>query len=103
MRLHNDYRIRNASPVPLADFFEKGYMTHKGLFFRKIRRMHTVLFYLLLVSLFATLTVLGVGLASLGRGGAFSKKYGNRLMQWRVGMQVLTILLLILYISVPRS
>lgn len=103
MRLHNDYRIRNASPVPLADFFEKGYMTHKGLFFRKIGRMHTVLFYLLLVSLFATLTVLGVGLASLGRGGAFSKKYGNRLMQWRVGMQVLTILLLILYISVPRS
>ena len=103
MRLRNDYRIRNASPVPLADFFEKGYMTHKGLFFRKIGRMHTVLFYLLLVSLFATLMVLGIGLASLGRGGAFSKKHGNRLMQWRVGMQALTILLLILYISVPRS
>lgn len=65
--------------------------------------MHTVLFYSLLISLFLTLIVLGMGLVSLGRGGAFAKKYGNRLMQVRIGMQALTILLLVLYISLPHS
>lgn len=47
----------------------------------------------------AGLSVLGVmvvGIISMTKGGEFNKKYGNKLMQARVGLQGLALLMLAL-------
>ena len=53
---------------------------------------------LILAALLAivTLAILLVGVAGMARGGDFNKKYGNKLMRWRVIAQGATILLLFL-------
>ncbi len=45
------------------------------------------------VALLAVLAVLFAGLFSMARGGAFNRKYGNKLMRWRVGLQGLVLVL----------
>jgi hypothetical protein len=49
---------------------------------------------LLVIAMLATAGVLLVGLIGFFRGGAFNEKYGNRLMQARVGLQFLALLIL---------
>jgi len=46
-------------------------------------------FFLALGGLFAlaTLATLLVGVTSMGKGGAFNEKYGNKLMRYRVILQ----------------
>ena len=39
---------------------------------------------------------LGLGLYSLFRGGAYARSHSNRLMRWRVGLQALAVLLLVI-------
>jgi hypothetical protein len=51
---------------------------------------------LLIVALVATVGVLFLGLFSMARGGEFNKKYGNRLMRWRVFTQGAALVLLAL-------
>ncbi|MBN8531859.1 MAG: twin transmembrane helix small protein [Alphaproteobacteria bacterium] len=45
------------------------------------------LFVLLLLSMVAALAALGLGLFSMLKGGEFNRKYGNKLMVWRVAAQ----------------
>ncbi|WP_262693862.1 twin transmembrane helix small protein [Kordiimonas aquimaris] len=54
------------------------------------------LFILALISAFATLAVMFTGAIGMAKGGDFNKKYGNKLMQARVGLQALTLVLLVL-------
>lgn len=42
---------------------------------------------LLIVLMAGVLIVLGIGLVMMLRGGEANKKYGNRMMVWRVGLQ----------------
>ncbi len=49
--------------------------------------MNSFFFILMIAAMFAVLGVLGLGLLSMAKGGEFNKKYGNRLMQARVGLQ----------------
>ena len=49
---------------------------------------------LLLVAMTATAGVLLTGIAGFLRGGAFNERYGNKLMQARVGLQLIAVLLL---------
>ncbi len=49
---------------------------------------------LLLVAMAAVLAVLMVGVWSFVKGGPFYQRYGNRLMQARVGLQLVAALLL---------
>ncbi len=58
--------------------------------------MNTILPILILISFLSVVTVLGIGIFSMIKGGAFNEKYGNKLMQLRVALQGLTILLLAL-------
>ncbi|MEQ9815400.1 MAG: twin transmembrane helix small protein [Azospirillaceae bacterium] len=53
--------------------------------------MNTVFFILAIASGIATLVILGVGLVGMAGAGEFNRKYGNRLMRWRVMMQAATI------------
>jgi hypothetical protein len=50
-------------------------------------------FFMALGGLFAlaTLATLLVGVTSMGKGGAFNEKYGNKLMRYRVILQGLAI------------
>lgn len=55
--------------------------------------MNGFLIFLLILAMLATLGVLAMGLVSMARGGEFNEKYGNRLMWWRVRLQVLALAL----------
>ena len=50
-------------------------------------------FFMALGGLFAlaTLATLLVGITSMGKGGAFNEKYGNKLMRFRVIFQFIAI------------
>lgn len=52
----------------------------------------------LLALMLAVVASLALGLFSFFRGGAFNARYGNKLMQARVGLQALAILVLAILI-----
>jgi hypothetical protein len=58
--------------------------------------MTKILFCLALIAMLAVLVVLGAGLFSLVRGGAFRKNWSNRLMRLRVLFQAIAIGLLVI-------
>ena len=51
---------------------------------------------LLVVAMLATLAVLLLGLVSFFRGGAFNKRWGNKLMRARVGFQFAALAIVVL-------
>ena len=62
----------------------------------------TVLPYLIGLALAAVLVTLLAGLATMSKGGDFNRRYGNKLMRLRVGMQGVALLLLLAYMLVTR-
>ncbi len=55
--------------------------------------MSGILIILMVAAMLATLGVLVVGLFAMARGGEFNAKHGNRLMWWRVRLQVAALVL----------
>lgn len=49
-----------------------------------------------IVAALATLAVLFIGIGGFVAGGKFNSKWGNKLMQMRVGLQLIAVLLLML-------
>ncbi len=49
---------------------------------------------LLILAMLATVVVLFTGIVGFVRGGAFNEKYGNKLMQARVGLQFVALAIL---------
>jgi hypothetical protein len=60
--------------------------------------MSSFVFFLIPIGLAATLIVLGVGIYSLAKGGAFAKENSNKLMRLRVAAQAITIALMFLFL-----
>ncbi len=60
--------------------------------------MNGFIFFLIPLALAATLIILGVGIYSLARGGAFAKENANKLMRMRVAAQAVAIGLLMLFL-----
>lgn len=58
---------------------------------------------LILVAMGATLTILLAGIVTMARGGAFNRKYGNRLMRYRIIFQGIAILLFAILIFLFRG
>jgi len=58
--------------------------------------MNTVFIVLAIAAALGTLAILATGLVGMARGGEFNKRYGNKLMRWRVGMQAVAIVFLAL-------
>lgn len=54
--------------------------------------MSQIFVILMIVSMVAVVTSLGLGLYAMTRGGEFNKKHGNRLMQLRVTLQGLALM-----------
>ena len=65
--------------------------------------MENLLIFLLVVCLASVVIVLFAGLFTFVRGGEFHKKYGNRLMQWRVATQAMCIFIVLLLVAVRSS
>ncbi len=55
--------------------------------------MSGFLIFLMVLAMIATLGVLVIGLFAMARGGDFNAKYGNRLMWWRIRLQVAAVVL----------
>lgn len=64
--------------------------------------MKTVLIVLVVLGLAGTLGVLLAGVLGLARGGGDPRR-SNQLMRWRVIMQAVTLLLLLLLMALLRS
>lgn len=56
--------------------------------------MVTFLTVLLVLALVAVLGVLASGVLIFSRGGETNRRWSNRLMNWRVGMQAIAVVLL---------
>ncbi|MBP7241505.1 twin transmembrane helix small protein [Amaricoccus sp.] len=60
---------------------------------------------LFLIAAFACLAVLAVlviGVGGFARGGAFNRKYGNKLMQLRLLLQFIAVVLIVVFVWFAR-
>lgn len=57
-----------------------------------------LLYTLILIAMGAVVIILAIGIGGFARGGAFNKKYGNKMMQLRIAAQFVAILLIVLYV-----
>jgi hypothetical protein len=57
---------------------------------------------LVAIALLAVLAVLMTGVLSMAKGGAFNRKYANILMRWRVALQGLAVLLILIAVLLSR-
>ena len=62
--------------------------------------MSGFVFFLIPIGLAATAIILGVGLYSLAKGGAFAKENSNKLMRLRVVAQGVTIAVMMLFLMI---
>ncbi len=62
-----------------------------------MRAMEKLFSYLVGIVMAAVLVVLVIGVASMFRGGAFNRKYANKLMRLRVLLQALALLLFAIF------
>ena len=60
--------------------------------------MSSFVFFLIPIALAATAIILGVGIYSLAKGGAFAKENSNKLMRLRVLAQAIAIGLMMLFL-----
>ncbi len=60
--------------------------------------MSLFLFIFAIVAMLAVVVVLFAGVVSMARGGEFNARWGNRLMRWRVMLQAVAILALLLVV-----
>ncbi len=61
------------------------------------------LFIVAAIACLAVVAVLLVGIGGFGRGGAFNKKYGNKMMQLRLLMQFIAVILIVAFVYFSRQ
>jgi hypothetical protein len=59
--------------------------------------------FILAAALLAVVAVLFAGLFAMAKGGEFNRKYGNKLMRWRVVLQGSAIILFALAVLLARG
>ncbi len=65
--------------------------------------MSKFFFTLMIISMVLVLASLVVGLFAMVKGGEFNKKYGNKLMRWRVTLQGVALALFALAVMAQGS
>ena len=55
------------------------------------------------LALLAVLAVLMTGVVGMAKGGDFNRKYGHAMMRWRVGLQGVAILLILIALMLSRG
>jgi hypothetical protein len=56
------------------------------------------LFILIVIVCLAVVGVLAFGIGGFAKGGEFNKRHGNRMMQWRLGLQAVAVALIVLFV-----
>lgn len=56
------------------------------------------LFYLVIAAVIGVVIVLAIGIGSFAKGGDFNRKYGNRMMRWRIIGQFIAVGLILIFI-----
>ncbi len=57
------------------------------------------LFWLVVITCLAVLGVLLFGVTVFTRGGEANKKYANKIMRWRIGLQFLAVVFILIFIA----
>jgi len=57
------------------------------------------LYILVVIAVLAVLVVLMIGLGAFTTGGEFNKKYANKLMRWRIILQAVAIVMILLFVA----
>ncbi len=57
-----------------------------------------LLLTLVIIAMAAVVVILMIGIGGFAKGGAFNKKYGNKMMQLRIAAQFVAICLILLFI-----
>ena len=60
------------------------------------------LFVVVVVSLAAVAIILMIGIGGFGRGGAFNRKYANKLMRLRIAAQFVAVVLILLFVFLTQ-
>ncbi|WP_189640899.1 twin transmembrane helix small protein [Paramylibacter ulvae] len=60
-------------------------------------------YYLIIIACLAVLAVLMLGLGSFTSGGEFNRKYANKIMRWRIILQAIAVILIIIYAIIRSS
>lgn len=55
-------------------------------------------FILIVVAVLAVVVVLVMGLGGFASGGALNKANSNKLMRWRIGLQFIAVILIVIYV-----
>ena len=61
------------------------------------------LFILIVLACLAVLVVLMVGVGGFSQGGAFNKKYANKIMRLRIILQAVAIMLIICFVYLTKG
>ena len=56
------------------------------------------LFIITVLTVFAVVVVLAIGIGGFARGGEFNRQHGNRMMRWRLGLQAVAVVLIVLFV-----
>ena len=62
--------------------------------------MSEPLFILAAVAVLAVLGVLAVGIGGFAKGGEFNRRNGNRMMRWRLVLQAVAVVFIVLFVVV---
>jgi hypothetical protein len=55
------------------------------------------------ISLAAVVVVLMLGISAMGKGGEFNRKYGNVLMRWRIVLQLVAVIIMVMLFFVNKG
>ncbi len=58
---------------------------------------HAPLYFIVIAAVLAVLVILMIGLGAFTKGGAFNRKYSNKLMRLRIIAQAIVVGLIMLY------
>ena len=61
------------------------------------------LFWLVAVAVLLVLGILMLGIGSFGKGGEFYRKNANKIMRWRIGVQFVTVILIVLFVYLRQQ
>lgn len=65
--------------------------------------MSIAFFYAAVIMSFIVLGVLAFGLITFMRGGAFNRKYSNKIMQLRIATQAIAVVLILVAVLLARG
>ncbi len=62
--------------------------------------MTGLLFYVVVAAVVGVAIILFIGIGTFAKGGEFNRKYGNKMMRWRIIGQLVAVVLILIFIYV---